>query len=436
MKNKNIIIWQSKMTSTTIMSEPVMTNMLSPELKAKTDEILYMVKSKETFLSTTGFLSYLNYKSWYPESPVVANNSVMTTPEGREFNAQLQKLLRQDSVDGYTFIQHATDLFDKALPSNIVARNTAMTELVNMIIENYNTPLAAIGPASGDILSTYLRRHENICKQMLTSHYTHVRMLNLPNMQLENNVTANDMNVFVQHYIQVTSNINIAYHENFPSYISEVVNAVLQPTDAKGTLALRNMFISCFLTYFQIRYIASMIAQNEASTADVSAPRVLLVRRIAILCMYMCQYWFVYLIYLQYIKIDFSSNEAAHLRSILDNLSSYVFEQEKETGLLDLDGIHKITQDNYEKSKLVNEKYQEIQLTRNNLNKAITNDMAINRRAYNARIIRILITTWVAVVVAAAIVLLFFKKWSWFYPFAVANIAILLVSAFVSVVRG
>ena len=420
---------------TMMMSEPVMTNLLAPELKAKSDEILNMVRSKEAYLSS-GFLSFLYYKSWNPESPVNASNSVMTTPEGREFNRQLQYLLRQENIQGYMLIQQAQDLFDNALPGNIAARNTAMNDVVNMIIENYNTPITAIGPAAGDVLGAYLRRHENVCKQILTTHYTHIRGLNLPGLQLENNVTANDMTVFVQHYMQVLSNINISYHQNYQSYQAEIIKTVLAPTNAKGTLALRNIFLSSFVTYFQLRYIASLIAQNEVNTEDAGTPRVLLVRRIAILSLYMCQYWFVYLVYLAYIRIDFSSNEAAHLRSILDNLSSYVFEQEKEAGLLDLGGIHKITQNNFEKSKLVNEKYQEIQLTRNNLNKAINNDQAIDARAKNARIIRILITVWVVTIIVALAALIYLEKWEWLNQLAGIQLIILVIIAFVSVVRG
>lgn len=414
---------------TMMMNEPILNHLLPSELKAKTDEVLTFVKSKEFFLDNTGFLNYLNFKTWNSSFRDSAAPPTMT------FLDTMLTLLNQSDSTGYKLIQREASLFDNALPGNINTRNQAIRDLVSIIIENYNNPLPAIGPAThSTILSDYLRSHENVCKQIFTTYFHHVRYMNIPGSTIENSMTTNDISLFVQNCMQLIANINTSYHTTFNSYFDDIVKTILTPTNLKNTTALRNIFLSAFYTYFQLRYIASLIALREDTTADNNAPRILLVRRIAILSMYIYQFWFAYLTYLQYIRIDFSTAEASHMRSILDNMSTYVFNQEKETGLFDIGEVHKITQTNYEKSRMVNEKYQEINLTRNNLNKAITNDVAINSQFKNARIIKILIMTSLIVTVVALGVLIFSKQYLFTYQLAGITILILLISGFVSVI--
>lgn len=422
-----------------MMSEPIFNNMLPPQYKLKTDEVLNLVKSKEAFLENNGFLNYLHWKTWSPTWNASGDNQI------NAFKSAQSTLLLMENVRSYRLMQSDISLFDPALPTNIPERNEAIKSLVRVIIENYDNPLPAIGPAThGSVVSDYLMAHQNVCKQILMSQYQQIR--NYPpsaGFPIESSFTTDQAAIFVSKAIQVVSNINTNYYTTFTSYFDAVIEAILSPTAGSAvsaisgsTIPMRNIFLSAFYTYFQMRYTASLIALREDTTSDNNAPRILLVRRIAILAIYMYQYWFAYLTYLLLIRVDFSTTEASRMRSILDNLSTYIFEQEKETGMLDIGELHKITQTNYEKSRRVNEKYQEINLGRNNLNKAINNDVGINDQYKNARIIRLLITVWVLAVIIALAVLVFLKMYRIAYIAGGANLIILVISAFVSLVRN
>jgi hypothetical protein len=341
---------------------------------------------------------------------------------------------------GYSTASSATNLFDTSYqPSLLLSSNNA--ELTNKIKARLATDLATIvfdtlGSGNPGAIEAYRSLMLNVCKEIFEFYYPKLRVA-MPELALPEIFSYERYaQIFITHIKTNASKQQDTFFSSSTTdntYFKEVHTRLMQYTSSadaqidavQNNKKVMRIFLSCFFPYFNFEFYLNNIATRQITSLD-KAPRYFLIRRIAILAVYMSLFYSM-------LTIAGESTIPTDLRSIMGTFNDVLFANEIKLMYHNMTyaTVHQEATENRELSKNLNYITKDITVSRGNLTKAMHNDVNMNKDFKSSYVIMFIWLSLLGITLIASIVLYIFKI-EFMFAFCIIIIGVLGISGIVS----
>lgn len=195
-----------------------------------------------------------------------------------------------------------------------------------------------------------------------------------------------------------------------------------------------NTFLSCYYPYIMFSFILGQIAVVNNSNSLDKAPRNFIIRRSAILCAYIFEY---YMILNMYEHCNTANQQIAS--NILQTINTCITNDFIPNQSVTYANLHSDTMTNIQSSNQLQNIKRDVNLSKNNLNKSVLNDVGINKSLYWSIVIKWWwISLLIAYIVFGIVFIAFFLTSENLYILASSSLIIFFIvaiSIFISVIK-
>lgn len=389
--------------------------------------LVSIVTTYESFKANTGFpvLLYNNILDLQP----TAFNKMMSDISENTTSQKYSKTL--DTLRAYCDMRSPL--------SNASSRNVTSSVIAGAITD-LAVPLPPIGP-SALVPEEYHKVVMKICIKVYSLMYANIRekiqqvpsassfTLNFPNTTTDGTVisTTSLCNEIVR-YIAFYANMSL------PDFLTNVYTLVYDNvinTHIKDPVQ-RELYTACFTPYFVFIYFKNFIAEAISTPAN-KAPTNFIVRRAAILCVYNFLMYMIFGLYELASALAPSSKNTLLLRQILDTQITSVHNQESidEEANSEYINLHEATRSAFDISRRITKNNRDIELTRNNLTNVAANQSKLDGPFTRAQIHYHLWLIIAIVFFILSAVIIYLKKYTWFYIACGVMYIIILLSGLI-----
>lgn len=338
---------------------------------------------------------------------------------------------------GFCKATSPTNLFDGSYPSALL-EPTINADLVKSIKARMAEDLdrlnfAPLGKGAPETIQSFRALMMGICTKIFEYYYPQFRLL-LPDLPEIYNYERYTL-IFTD-YLQknASKSADIMYSNacGDETYFKEIHTRLLSYANSpeaqvdavqKNTAVIR-IFLSCFFPYFQFNFYLNHIPTQRMDSMD-KAPRYFIMMRIAILAVYMSLFYFTLI-------LCGTGTISDDVRKLMSKINDVLFAQELSMMYhgMTYANVHQEATDNRELSKNLNYITKDITISRGNLNKALTNDTAINGSLHRSTTIK---WVWFTILFVAIVgcVVLYFVAIDFLYIFTLLILGVLAISGIV-----
>jgi hypothetical protein len=422
---------------------------MDENVKTRLIQLVKLVSSYVTFETSTKIADLLGFDvSLTPSSSVINDLSTACT------NVNIATGTQGTVTTGLntnTLLDVASKTNFIVSESNRVTSQTIATAVKTSLaasVSNLTTNSVKISSGQAADIQKHQDAISNACVAIWEKIYTNIETnskLAVPKITLINDcptissayfaIHANTLLTHLKNNLVDTSKYFNEYNRT-DSYYTSICKLIISYSKTVDNDVLRkpiviNTFLTAFYPYFVFMFITSQIAKITEASND-KAPRIFIARRIAVITAYMFEIYFAIAL-LKYFPTD-----ASGITQIVSNIQTLI-KQEKIKTVTTYDSIHQTTQNNISDSKVITDNNRDITMSRNNLNKALVNDIGVNKQVGKSKAGWILSLVLLLITGCACVGMIMFlpkEKLEFVYIFIGIVFLILAIAAIVRMVKA
>lgn len=324
-----------------------------------------------------------------------------------------------------------TDTIGNSMCSNV------LDELQMKISDLMNVSPLSHGKSKDD----YKEVMQNVCKTIFETHYTRLQYSFPSELDSWNNISTSSY--VDQLYGNISRDVSKQYsvftkncdnNSNNPqSYFEAVYNYVMNYDKRGMKVGFKKLFIMTHYPYFLYEFLLNNIASQELDSVE-AAPRLYFVQRIAVLSVY------IFLFYVL-LTIVINTNDGNNFQkgiSIMADLNDELFKRESiDESTFGYHDLQNTTDKTHNLSTMLYTKQYEIEMMKNNLQKAAVAEVSLKSPIKKSRLSYISWIIFMIIVVIVLSTLLFLpfmqNKMQYFWGFAGFVIIVVIISSLVNI---
>ena len=307
---------------------------------------------------------------------------------------------------------------------------------------SFNYPSASFSVSNNNanyLHDTYVLK---VMTDVVSAHFNHMRA-NDPTLTsliftLQNKGSTDSINLWLQDLcLSVFMNVSPTDVVNsFSLYYQAILKQYDTLNPAPNNLPLfRNIFAVLMFPYFIYKYIIQNIGEFQA-TSSQKAPRIFILRRYAIGCAYLFEYFLNKFNLLS----DTSNRNQAPIKAIMVSINANQIAEDSSGYLTDIVSLRQETLQNNANANTIAGLNMSVIQARNNLQKAITNDIKIIPQVKYSIVYLVISIVMFCIILIVCPVLIYFAKpesklMKYMYIFCVVNLIWLSISGLIQIIR-
>lgn len=297
------------------------------------------------------------------------------------------------------------------IPITLDDNNNTSNRIVDNVYNNINVKdslLSTVTSSDNTARDNHKEFMKNICKEIYKEHYKQL-LVHRENYIFEGGMTAPDINddvivTVIDEYTKEIDKVSIdvdSFNEsNSISYYRSICEAIARYSKAKNNHCsnpiVYNLFLTCFYPYIWFIYISGQVALIDSGKANDKAPRIFILRRLAVMFAYVFEFYTILTIY-NHCSIALKSKG----ENMLDSINTCMKQEMMLNSQVTYETLHSDNITNVQSSKDLDNMNKDIVLTQNNLNKAIINNKEIYSKYKNSYVF---LWLWVALLIILNII--------------------------------
>ena len=296
----------------------------------------------------------------------------------------------------------------------------------------------------------------NIITDVVAAHYVNMvagaSANSLPNsFKLQNNLTTNSISIWLQDLCNTIFNnvspSNPPVPNSFSIYFQNILkqydllcpSSIFSQYTISTPTTMRNIFAILMFPYFVFKYIIQNIGEFHA-TSSQKAPRIFILRRYAIGCAYLFEY------FLNKFNAKSCQSNDSNINYISDIMRSINTNQQSEDSndyLTEIVNLRQETIQNNTNANNIAGLNNNVIQARNNLQKAITNDIKVIPRVKYSIVYLVFSIIMFCIILIVCPLLIYFaaptkdsKLLKYMYIFCAINIFWLVISGIIQIIRN
>ena len=428
-----------------------------------TNTFVQNIFCKDLFKGTTGgnYPTFQNHK--FPSQSNAVNCSYTTGASNLSSMSTAPQPVTCTNgfldVMGQYFVNTPTSSYIARQGQNIYLNTNGVggtgTDHLSSTTSSYAYPVASFSVYNSNNSSTANYQHDNyvllVMTDVVTAHYVNMcafdtslpRIFKLQNTNSTDSISSwlQDLCSSIFQNVSPTDELNSfsIYYQNILKQYDILCPGTLYPT------AIRNIFAVLMFPYFVFKYIIQNIGEIHA-TSSQKAPRIFILRRYAIGCAYLFEYFLNKFNILTCPSSSANDSNVSPISSIMRSINDNQKIEDNNDYLTETVTLRQETiQNNSDANYIAGLNYSVIQ-ARNNLQKAITNDIKVIPQVKYSIVYLVFSIVMFCIIVIVCPLLIYFANpgaegirkqlMKYMYVFCAVNILWLTISGIIQIIRN